>query len=410
MQGSRGCLSERQGGDAVLRQIELAKVTQRSPLLRGELKQFIPPIDYEACAATNRQIQERRAQQEYSNAMELTGGLARNVSLGLRQRECDGILTELDRGKIVVLNMPGGFGKSPMMDGIRRRYGGGFVDSYDCFDITALARKLSVCQESIDGGPIFCWDEFSNLDDGQIVEVAKAYHDKGKAVILAVRPFGYLKSPLQKAFKSDDSFVEYSAGALSRDDERRIVEGMGLERELGERLMEVAGGHPAMYRTVFMNTIDNDEIEKSVKGIEDLRDKGWSEYIPFSLPIKQYKANDSYYRWYRGTLPAVEMVLNGRADELTPQQRQLALGCGMALEREGRLYVPPCVQVMLNKQELDEGMYRKPGGQGRHDGGYRPHRAQICDADTSAELRKVSRMYHDDNGRLIDPKSLRFVD
>lgn len=346
---SGDALRQTEAGGKLAEKLELVKPAPRPKFSTIQPKPFIPEVVPDLAQGVNQEIQQALSGSDYDKALRLSRELRRDVGLGLRQSERRILLEALDEdgGKIVVFSMPGEFGKTPTMRGLCSQVGGVCVDSYDDMNITDFNSKYDRHQREIRDGALFCWDEFQNLRDGEYVAIAKNIHSKGKGVIMAVRPYGYLLSNFERMVSDDPMFKEIQCGALSRDDERRIVDGMGLDENTGNKLMHYAGGHPQPYKVLFRNVLDMREVERMLTALDTLAGGKYAD-PPLSVPLDRYRKQDGVTTYYEGTLEAVRKIRSGGAGRLSEHERQLALGSQMALEREGELYVPPFVELILD--------------------------------------------------------------
>jgi len=309
----------------------------------------VKPIDVEDARRLRQRleaIRESKPTGYIEECQDITSQLRGNVSCGLRVEVRQRIAELLDDGKIVVLVTPSGFGKTSVMKQFFRDVGGGTM--LFLYSSKNIRSSLGYHTDEIREHPTVFLDEFSELPIDSVVNAAKALHQRGKGVVLAVRPYGYHKTEWERAFNSDPLFSELHFSALSVGDEKRIVDGFGLDEESGGRLMTLAEGLPVEYNMLFRGNVlcSTKDILRYLDDMDSMERDIQPGNRYYGLDTSKYRESPYYSELYKGTLSAVKALIEG--EEITPEQRKLALGSGLALEREARIYVPKAVKIIAN--------------------------------------------------------------
>ena len=328
-----------------------------SSRLASSLKE-VKPIDFEETRRSRCEIEailssEKCNLEEYKRVFHMEDGLRANMSRGLRIELRREIASNLDDGKVVVLVAPGGFGKTKTMIEFNRNVGGHIA----YFDSSLSVQKnMDKEAEHIKKARMVFFDEFGYLT-GEMMDAVEKVRGEGKGVVVGVRPLGYFDFG-ERNIRGKRDYREIFFNALDVHDEKRIVDGVGLDKKTGERLMAFAQGDPNAYWLLFTGDTFNmkyivkflDDMDKLLKG----ESTGNTCYSPERGNIDYFNSGGNYL----GMLPAVKKIALG--EPVSTQEEKLALGSGLILQREGKIYAPPITKYFAENipEALEEKKHR----------------------------------------------------
>ncbi len=275
-------------------------------------------------------------------AADVSRRMRAEVGAGLRRELRMEVAGALDGGDVVVLAAPGGFGKTATMHQLFRDIGGGvYADMMTSHRLEDGLRRYGA---EIAKAPLVYLDELGYQDKDEVVKAVNAFRREGKAVVIGVRPlgyYGYVEGVYREA-----GFREISFSAFGRDDEKRIVDGFGLDDETGRRFMALAEGDPGCYETLFGRRFigfDKD-VRKLLDDFDALEAGGHTGNTSYCLDT----GNIKYFRHeYPAMLGCVKKAVEGVP--LDDAEKRMALGSGLVLEREGRVYAPRHVRIIVGR-------------------------------------------------------------